>query len=581
MSAPAVRRLLPAALLGLTAGLPLLLAQPPQARRYAVLVGIKEYDHIKLRPLDYSETDVNDLAEVLRGGGYEVTLLTTTARDAKLRPTLANINDRLGEVLEKGKRNDTVLVGLSGHGLQFDGQRDAFFCPQDANPSRPETLLSLAGLYNRLDGSGAGVKLLLVDACRDDPKGKGSKGVNAGNSPRPPAGVAALFSCSAGEQSFESDKIKHGVFFYYVLEGLKGKARNDDREVTWDGLQQYVRRRVSRDVGGLIGGEVRQTPALSAGELAGEPPVLLVVNGGAGQPRPEGGAVEVGVGAVPGPRPRPLDCTGADGVKAADVGLAQKAWAEYLGRKVEETVEVANGVKMTFVLVPPGKFRMGSPADEKERLDDETLHEVTLTEPFDLGKTEVTQAQYQGLGGKNPSQSAKGPDLPVENVKWEEARDYAAQLTKKRGDHSVYRLPTEAEWEYACRGGRPPSQPFGVGDGQALSARQANFNDTGRLFVPQAATRRVGSYAANALGLSDMHGNVGEWCADWYGPYPQDEVTNPAGPLEGAFLRVFRGGGWFDGPGRCRAAARLKTPPNMSNRFLGFRLARSVPSGGK
>jgi WD40 repeat protein len=255
-------------------------AEPPAGRKYAVLVGVKEYDHSKLRPLDYPEADVTELADVLRGAGYEVTLLTTAAREEKLRPTLANIYARLAEVLEKCKRHDTVLVGLSGHGLQFDGQRDAFFCPQDARPlpERTETLLSLAGLYKRLDESGAGVKLLLADACRDDPKGKGSKGVNADSSPRPPAGVAALFSCSAGEQSFESDKLKHGVFFYYVLEGLKGKAGNDEKEVTWDGLQQYVRRRVSRDVGGLIGG-VRQTPALSAGELAGEPPVLLVLKG--------------------------------------------------------------------------------------------------------------------------------------------------------------------------------------------------------------------------------------------------------------------------------------------------------------
>jgi formylglycine-generating enzyme required for sulfatase activity len=142
---------------------------------------------------------------------------------------------------------------------------------------------------------------------------------------------------------------------------------------------------------------------------------------------------------------------------------------------VEETVEVAAGVKMTFVLIPPGKFRMGSPPEQRERSDDERLHEVTLTEPFYLGKTEVTQAQYEALIGNNPSQFT-GADRPVEKVTWEEAREYTEQLTKKRSDKRVYRLPAEAEWEYACRGGRSSSQPFGIGDGRARSSAEANFD---------------------------------------------------------------------------------------------------------
>src|SRR5579871_1373926 len=136
--------------------------------------------------------------------------------------------------------------------------------------------------------------------------------------------------------------------------------------------------------------------------------------------------------AAPAPqKPAPLDCTGKDGVTAADVRKAQEAWAKYLGRKIEETIELPGGVKMTFVLVPPGIFRMGSPKVEKDREeleqdDDETQHEVTLTEPFDLGKTEVTQAQYMALADENPS-FFKGDDLPVERVSWEEVREWAAK----------------------------------------------------------------------------------------------------------------------------------------------------------
>ncbi len=286
-------------------------------------------------------------------------------------------------------------------------------------------------------------------------------------------------------------------------------------------------------------------------------------------------------------RPAPLDCTGKDGVCAADVRKAQEAWAEYLGRKVEETIEVADGVKMTFVLVPPGTFLMGSPADEQGRGEDETPHEVTLTEPFDLGKTEVTQAQYQALAGKNPS-LLKGADLPVECVSWEEARDWAEKLTKKLGGKRVYRLPTEAEWEYACRGGRPSSLPFGVGDGHALSARDANFN--GNFPAGNAArgiylesTCAVGSYPANAFGLHDMHGNVLEWCRDWYGSYPHGAMTNPTGSDEKASrvfgerdYRVFRGGCWQEYGVHCRAASRSKDWPERRQVYIGFRAVRAI-----
>jgi formylglycine-generating enzyme required for sulfatase activity len=301
---------------------------------------------------------------------------------------------------------------------------------------------------------------------------------------------------------------------------------------------------------------------------------------GTGDARAPGGPDPVGAESL---SPKPLDCTGAEGVSAADVRRAQEAWAKYLGREVEETVEVAAGVQMTFMLVPPGKFHMGSPGDEKGHDGDEALHEVTLTEPFDLGKTEVTQAQYEALAGWNPSR-VKGADRPVERVTGEQAREWAVTLTKKRGDKHRYRLPTEAEWEYACRGGSPSSYPFGVGDGRTLSSRQANFDGNypyggagkDRYLASPCA---VASYPANALGLHDMHGNVWEWCGDWYAPYPRGAVTNPTGP-EGDLYRVIRGGSWFDGGRLCRAAVRFWFETRLPGNFVGFRLARSFPSPG-
>jgi sulfatase modifying factor 1 len=282
--------------------------------------------------------------------------------------------------------------------------------------------------------------------------------------------------------------------------------------------------------------------------------------------------------------PAPLDCTGSEGVSATEVRKAQEAWAKYLKRDVEETVEIGNGVKMTFVLVPPGKFRMGSPENETKHDKDEILHEVTLTEPFYLARYTVTQEQYEALIGKNPSHF-KGSLFPVETVTWEEAKDYAETLTKKRADRHLYHLPTEAEWEYACRGGRSSSQTFGIGDGRSLSSREANFDGN----YPYGGAEKgpyldspcnVGSYSANGFGLYDMHGNVYQWCADWYGPYPTREMINPAGPPEGSD-RVLRGGSWYGYGWNCRAAIRRHAVPSFHIDHLGFRLARSIPADSK
>ena len=304
-----------------------------------------------------------------------------------------------------------------------------------------------------------------------------------------------------------------------------------------------------------------------------------------GAPTPNNPRTEPGM-AKQKVRPALLDCTGENGVSAAEMRKAQKAWAEYLGRPVEESVEIDKGVKMVFVLVPPGKFQMGSPEDQKGRGNDETLHVVTLTEPYYLGKYEVTQAQYQALVGEKENNSHfKGADLPVESMSWEMAKAYGEQLTKMCADNNVYRLPTEAEWEYACRGGRPSSQPFGIGDSRSLSSLQANFDgnhpyggaDNGPYLEKTCA---VGPYNPNALDLYDMHGNVLEWCIDCYGPYAAGEATNPSGPSEGPF-RVNRGGGWISDGSFCRAAFRSWSGPERRIDDLGFRLALSVPSGGK
>ena len=192
-------------------------------------------------------------------------------KDPEHRPTLANIRARLQAAIHRSKRTDTLLIGLAGHGLQFGGDRDSYFCPADAKPTERASLLSLGQLFRDLDECG-GTKLVLVDACRDDPAV--GRGVDGGASLQLPDEVAALFSCAAGERALESDKYAHGVFFYHILQGLEGAASDSDGEVTWLSLTDYVTKRVPMDVARLHGGRVSQTPSLRSGEMAGASPVL-------------------------------------------------------------------------------------------------------------------------------------------------------------------------------------------------------------------------------------------------------------------------------------------------------------------
>src|ERR1700722_15988690 len=188
--------------------------------------------------------------------------------------------------------------------------------------------------------------------------------------------------------------------------------------------------------------------------------------------------------------------------------------------------DLTNSIGMKFVLIPAGKFKMGSPAEEKDRDADEQQHEVAITRPFYLSIYTVKQAEYQQILGHNPSwynaSRGGGPDHPVDEITWDAAVSFCTKLsnlTDERKAGRTYRLPTEAEWEYACRAGTTTA--YNVGEG--LSSRQANFNgnfpggkaEKGPHFGKPA---KVGSYAPNAWGLYDMHGNVWQWCSDWYDP---------------------------------------------------------------
>lgn len=259
---------------------------------------------------------------------------------------------------------------------------------------------------------------------------------------------------------------------------------------------------------------------------------------------------------------------------------------------------MTNSISMKLAKIPAGTFVMGSPRSEAERDDKEERHEVTITKPFYLGVCEVTQAEYdevmQSAGDFRNRSTFQGDDRPVENVEWKVAKIFCEQLSSRPEEVATkrkYRLPTEAEWEYACRAGT--STAFYTGD--SLSSEQANFNGLypagdGKTGKYLRQTAPVGSYPPNAFGLHDMHGNVAEWCADWYDPeyYLNSPEEDPLGPPFGVvstnftnngnqnFFVVIRGGCWVDEGRACRSAYRYRAMPNTQYRLIGFRIACDV-----
>src|ERR1700722_1300869 len=229
----------------------------PVPRKLAFLVGVKTYKHADLKDLGFPENDVQDLADVLKRLGFTVTVMSTRApgSDKQHYPDADNIRQQLAAMLKGASKQDLILVGLAGHGLQPLNSSQSYFCPHDANPSEkdgdvthPETLLSMGEILTQIRDSGIGQKLLLVDACRNDPQVRGGRrgaGTIQVDVSALPQQTGVLLSCARGEFSFESGSFGggHGAFFFQVIEGLNGAAKDEDGDVTWDSLQSYVRKR--------------------------------------------------------------------------------------------------------------------------------------------------------------------------------------------------------------------------------------------------------------------------------------------------------------------------------------------------
>ena len=267
-------------------------AEPAKGEKYALLVGVQKYSEAKeLRPLPYSESDVTELASVLRNSGCRdenVVLMTQTAAndDPRYLPMKKRILKELRLLLADRTEDDTVLLAFAGHGVHFKDDANSYFCPSDAELDDRSTLLSLTDVYAELEKCKAGVKVLLVDACRNDPFQEATRAarvdlasVTRPEEPEPPKGVIAFFSCSEKEKAYEDEKLGHGVFFHFVIEALRGAAASEGGEVKLLDLSAYVTRRVEDHVRAAYG--QTQRPEL-VGRTSGSPTLVRLASAAAG-----------------------------------------------------------------------------------------------------------------------------------------------------------------------------------------------------------------------------------------------------------------------------------------------------------
>ncbi|MCA9048380.1 MAG: SUMF1/EgtB/PvdO family nonheme iron enzyme [Planctomycetaceae bacterium] len=512
----------------------LLFSIPAQAAdKYALLIGVTRYEHSRMNdvPLKFPEADAAAVGDLLKESGYTVDSLL--GRQA----TRSAIQKALEKAAQQGTADGALVIGVFGHGVQY-GQ-DAYFCPYDGKVRQvvdpntgnklrdkngqvklepdPISLVSLKSILDTVTTCGAGNKIILADCCREDPSA--ARGRAFGSELKIsdlPRGTAALFSCSESEKAFEHDDWGHGAFTYAFLEQCRRQA--DIGKVRANGISGPVYDRVEELVIGKTSGRSHQT-------------VNPIING----------IVDL-----------QLELTGPD--------------------------ILTNSIGMKLKLIPAGEFLMGSPESEQGRSDDEHQHRVRITQPFYLGVTEVTQGQWTAVMGTEPWKGEdyvrEGADFPATYVSWEDAVEYCKRLTSREG--VTYRLPTEAEWEYACRGGTTTRFHFGSSE---TSLGDYAWFDGNAWDVDEKYAHLVRQKRPNGFGLYDMHGNVWEWCQDEYDAeyYKTSSAADPRGPSEssGGSRRVYRGGCWYDSPQGCRSAHRGGYSPSSRHGDLGFRVLRS------
>lgn len=583
------------------------------ADRFALVIGIDDYQ--AFGKLKTCRNDAKTLARVLvENAGFpekRVILLTDDAEEAKGRPTRGTMRRRIAQVTGLSGKGDTVLVFFSGHAITADGQ--GYLVPSDGDAD-PGNDVSLAWVKQQLDASAASSKLLILDACHAGSAAKGVASITPSLAARA-TNTLMLLSCKPEQVSYP--KGQHSVFSEFLIDGLSGSAdRDGDKSISQLELFGHVK---SKMTDWCLETGRTQTPVIHP-----EPkdPISLArlsrrLSAVPRKPTTENQKPQA-VRSVPTGFMLPDSNRDQHGNPVAvregrktdpDTGLPWEIWLKE--------------PRMEFVLVPAGEFMMGSrlspkevvqklglKANEYQFADEHPRHPVRITEPFYLGKYEVTVEQFEAFvehGGYKTDAERDGwayaysgtkwtkvagvswlrsaypqeRNHPVVCVSWNDAAAFCRWLNSEGEERCA--LPTEAEWEYTCRAGTTtlycwsddPNDGEGRCNGAGLEFKENNphikewvgFGWRDRFPV----TAPVGSLEPNQLGLHDMHGNTWEWCQDWYGKYSGGHAVDPKGPISGKG-HVVRGGSWSYGPLHLRAACRLMGANSSRNHRTGFRV---------
>ena len=556
-----------------------------EGKRVALVIGNGAYTHVPT--LANPTNDSREVSKLLRTAGYEVTEITDG--------TVKEMGVALRSFAIAGREAEAAVFYFAGHGFEVGGKN--YLAPVDAELAVDENLagdeldaalgfaldaetVPLDGVLGEMRKQMTGLKIVVLDCCRNNPfagtrswarSRSGAGGLAQVTEADLPEGTMLVFSGEPGQEVPDGTG-DHSPFAEALLGEMKGSGQAPvltvftgvatkvkGRQKPWikfdgTGRSLHAFSTVALMTRGVpVAVEAAEPDAkMSEAEIerrAKEMAERLVGEAMRQQPAPV-------VPTMPTETPKPMVRTDPVPAGAFPAGSVME------GSRAGEMREYG-GIEMVWC--PAGEFLMGSPEDEAYRGDDETQHRVTLTRGFWLAKTETTQGQWERVMGENPSDSL-GEDLPVETVSWDDVQGWLEKMNEKTPLPSDWKwaLPTEAQWEYACRAG---TESAFAGDLDEMAWYGENSGSS---------TNPVGTKKANAWGLHDLHGNVWEWCSDWHKDYSSGSSSDPTGATTGVF-RVLRGGSWYCVAQDCRSALRSRSSPGFRGRGLGFRPAL-VPS---
>lgn len=524
-------------------------------KRIALVIGNSSYQD---SPLKNPVNDAKDMAQALKDLGFTVELRVDASREQMLETI-----DKFGEKIES---NSVVLFYYAGHGVQSNGNN--YLIPVNATVAKESELeyraINAGIILSKMEGLKDTLNIVILDACRNNPYSRSFRSANTGLAQmKAPTGTLIAYATQPGAVASDGDG-RNGLYTQEFLKVMKKP-----------GLKiEEVFKEVRRSVITIT--NQQQTPWDSS-SLVGDFSFVESKNT----------TLDNTVSTEEREYWKEVDKTKVGELKLYLKKYPKGIYADLAEEKIKNLTEGVNnkdsrtnnnvgnilkaGTTMTddptieikmvgeFVYIPAGNFGMGSTNGDE---DEKPIRNVIISQSFEMGKYEVTQEQWEAVMGSNPSYFKINKDLPVEKVSWNDVQQFIKVLNIKSRKY-IYRLPTEAEWEYAARA---ESRGDYAGNLNDIAWYDNNSEQSPHL---------VRKKQPNAWNLYDMYGNVWEWCSDWYGKYSSGVVTDPSGASSGS-ERVFRGGSWNSTDKSCRSANRSSLTPDDQGNNIGFRLVRTA-----